>query len=93
MNIVEMKQFGATLTDREDGKKTFSMITEKYALPVALDFSEVVSLGSSFGDEVVPKIALMQGGEIELLNANRVIRNSIKRTVEELPVRVVFDVK
>ena len=91
MNIVEMKQFGATLTDREDGKKTFGMIAAKYTPPLALDFAGVVSLGSSFGDEVIPKIAAMQGDEIELLNANGVIRNSIKRIVDELPVRVVFD--
>lgn len=90
MSIVKMNEFGRTLTDREDGKKTFIEITVKNEYPIALDFSGVISLGSSFGDEIIPKIATMQGDKIEMFNANSVIQNSIKRTVEDLSIKIIF---
>ena len=90
MSIVKMNQFGKTLTDRADGKKAFGEISMHNEFPIALDFFGVISLGSSFGDEIIPKIAARQGDEIELFNTNVVIQNSIKRTVEDLPVRIIF---
>ncbi len=90
MNIIKMNQFGTTLTDREDGKKTLISIRQQNTTPIALDFTGVISLGSSFGDEIIPKIAAMQENTIELINANKVIQNSIKRTAENLPIDITF---
>ena len=90
MNTVRMADFGSTLTDRTDGKKAFRTIVEKNELPVQLDFFGVVSLGSSFGDEVIPKLAEMQNHKITILNTNSVIRNSVRGTVDGKPVSVQF---
>ena len=90
MNIIKMTLFGATLTDREDGKKAFISIIKQNKPIITLDFSGVISLGSSFGDEIIPGIAAIQKNKIEILNANIVIQNSIKRTLEDMPIRVTF---
>jgi anti-anti-sigma regulatory factor len=91
MNTVLMNQFGSTLTDREDGKKVFQQIAEKYSFPVILDFQGVVSLGSSFGEEIILKIAPLQNNEITICNTNDVIKNSVKRIVEDVKIDVTFN--
>ena len=90
MNTIPMRQFGSTLTDRADGKKAFQEILRKTVFPVSLDFSGVVSLGSSFGDEVILTVAERQGNTITVLHANKVIQNAIRRSVEDSPVAVSF---
>ena len=90
MNTVKMIQFGSTLTDRADGKKTSISIMDKYSQPVSLDFVDVVSLGSSFGDEVIPPLAEKQNRKIIILNANNIIKNSIRRIVEERSIEISF---
>lgn len=90
MNVIKMNEFGSTLTDREDGKKAFREISGRSTFPVALDFSDVVSLGSSFGEEVILKIASLQGGGIAILNVNHVIKISITRIIEDTSIRVSF---
>ncbi len=64
MIIVRMDRFGRTLTDRADGQKAFDTIVNEFKGNIALDFSEVMSLGSSFGDEVVMRIAMLQNNRI-----------------------------
>jgi hypothetical protein len=90
MNTILMQQFGTTLTDRADGKKAFEGILRTSTFPVALDFGGVVALGSSFGDEVILKVAERQGNELTVAHANHVIQNAIRRSVEDTPVTVSF---
>ena len=90
MNIIAMEKFGSTLTDRADGKKAFQEISEKHLFPVVLDFKSVVSLGSSFGDEVILKVAPLQNLKITIVNTNHVIKNSVKRIIEETEIEVTF---
>ena len=73
MNIVKMKQFGPILTGRDFAKKAMRELSGKLSHPTALDFEETISLGSSFGDEVVPVIAKRQNNEIEVLDVNGAI--------------------
>jgi len=91
MSTVQMKKFGATLTDRADGKKAYKEIRRTAIQPMELDFSGVMSLGSSFGDEVILKVAQLQGDQLTVLNANHVIQNAVRRTVEETDIRVSFE--
>lgn len=91
MSTVPMNQFGFTLTDRADGKKAFQEIYDKYLLPVTLDFQGVVSLGSSFGEEVILKIAPLQDLKITIANTNSVMKNSVRRIVEETEIEVTLD--
>jgi len=90
MSTVRMMQFGSTLTDRPDGKKAFRVISTENTFPVMLDFAGVVSFGSSFGDEVILKVAELQDNKITVLNTNNVIRNSILRIVEDKTIAIQF---
>jgi len=90
MTTILMRQFGTTLTDRADGKKAFEEILRRGMFPLSLDFSGVVSLGSSFGDEVILKVAERQRNQLSVMNANRVIQNAVRRSAEDTSVTVSF---
>ena len=88
--IFEMRKFGRMLTDRIDGKKAYNEISMVSELPNVLDFSNVVSLGSSFGDEVLPKLAEKNNNEIGVKNANQAIVSCIKKIVEDSGIKVEY---
>lgn len=90
MNKVDMIKFGRTLTDRPDGKKAFAAIVAEVASPIHLDFRGVMSLGSSFGDEVLAEIAKLQGNKISVSNANDGVRSCIRRVIEGTSIQVNF---
>jgi hypothetical protein len=91
MKTIELNQFGSTLTDRADGKKALAAIMGQTTPPIALDFAGVISLGSSFGDEIIPKLAANQDNAMVILNANGVIQNSIRRITEDTPIHITFE--
>ncbi|MBF0106932.1 MAG: DUF4325 domain-containing protein [Deltaproteobacteria bacterium] len=91
MSMIQMNKFGKTLTDREDGKKVFNTIILSNQKPYILNFEGVISLGSSFGDEVVIKLAQLQDNKIQLININDGIRSCIKRVIEGTSVKVEFE--
>ena len=80
---IKMKEYGSVLTGREFGKTVFTELRPKLVPPVILDFSEVASLGSSFGDEVVPAIARLQGDAVQIVNANHVVKEILKDVAED----------
>jgi hypothetical protein len=80
MNVIKLSKYGAVLTGREFGSDVMANLLENLKLPVMLDFAGVESLGSSFGDEVVPVIASKQGNTIKVLNAN----NEVKATLDDI---------
>jgi hypothetical protein len=88
MNTVKMIQFGAFLTGREFGQKAMKELEPHLKFPVTLDFSGNVSLGSSFGDEVVPPIAKKQGGQITVLNPNQAIWDCLMRIAAENKIEI-----
>ncbi len=90
MNTIDMAKYGSTLTDRADGKRAVRDIEAGVMSPVALDFRNVISLGSSFGDEVIPKLAEKQDNQLTIINTNSVIKNSIRRIVEETEIEISF---
>lgn len=90
MNTIPMRQFGQTLTDRADAKRAAAKIINENMFPVALDFAGVMAMGSSFGDEVVPSVAMRQGNTVEIRHANPIIRNCLLRVIENTPVTLTF---
>ena len=90
MTTISMIRFGRTLTDRPDGQKAFAAIISDSAPPYRLDFKGVMSIGSSFGDEVIVKLAERQENTIEVLNVNDGIRSCIKRVIEGTSVELKF---
>jgi hypothetical protein len=91
MTTIKLKEFGAILTGRDFGKSTLKVLTEKFRAPVELDFEGVFSMGSSFGDEVIPTLANAPGGHIKVLNANNVVRTCIETIVEETKIKVTLE--
>jgi len=91
MTTIKLKEFGAILTGRDFGKSTLKALTEKFRAPVELDFEGVFSMGSSFGDEVIPTLANAQGGHIKVLNANNVVRTCIETVAEETKIKVTLE--
>lgn len=91
MTTIKLKEYGAILTGREFGKTVCRAIIEKHQPPLTLDFAGVFSMGSSFGDEVLPPIAKMQGDELKILNASKTLRSCIDAIMEETNLRFVLD--
>ena len=88
--VLEMKQFGITLTDRADGKKAWKQISES-SVPEMLDFQGVMALGSSFGDEVLPNVAKYHQGIIRIVNANKAIQSCISKIEEDFKFIVKYE--
>lgn len=78
-----MNQFGAFLTGRDFGQKAMRELEPQISYPVMLDFSGTISLGSSFGDEIIPVIARKQGGKISVINPNKAIWDCLLRIAAE----------
>ena len=78
MNTIKLSEYGAVLTGRQFGADVMQALLKTLTFPVALDFSGVESLGSSFGDEIVPVIAGKQGNQIMVLNANSEVKATLK---------------
>lgn len=61
MSLVNLKRFGINLAGRPLGIQSFPIIIKEYEKPFDLDFQDVFSIGSSFADEVVARLAEMNG--------------------------------
>lgn len=91
MTQIKLKEYGAILTGREFGKTVFKTLLEKHRLPFVLDFDGVFSMGSSFGDEVLPPIAKSQKNELRILNASKTVRSCIDTIREETQIQFIFE--
>ena len=89
-SIIKMSDFGKILTDREDGKKALGAISSSSSQPYILDFSGVISLGSSFGGEVVGNLAAAQGNVIKVKNVINPIKNCLRRIEEDFKIKIIF---
>ena len=83
-----MNQFGSILTGRDFAKRLMTELVRTLKYPVLLDFSDVISLGSSFGDEIVPVIAKQQGGKVVVINANKAIWECLNQIAEDHHIAV-----
>ncbi len=86
--IIDLKKYGPILTGRPFGQKVMKELEPGLEYPVVLDFEGILSMGSSFGDEVVPVIAKRQSGKIEAMKANRVIWACLDRLAEDHGIEI-----
>ncbi len=91
MNTVNLVRYGAVLTGREFGKDVFLSLKREFKFPLVLDFAGVEAVGSSFGDEVVPKVAAEQGNVIKILNANEDVRATLKDIEHDSGIKVEIE--
>ncbi len=86
MNISKLSQFGVDLAGREFGKNVYDLIIKDTTFPITLDFEGVGSMGSSFADEVIVKIAKQQENRIIVKNINRVIKSCLNDVKDEAAI-------
>ncbi len=91
MMIINLKKYGAVLTGREFGADVMNKLKQELKFPVTLDFEGVESLGSSFGDEVVPVIANEQGKTIKIVNANNDVKGTLKDIAFDSKITIVME--
>ena len=89
MNLLKMDRFGTILTGRPFGKKVMEELRPNLKYPVILDFERVLSLGSSFGDEVVAVIAKNQNCEISVRNANKAVEACLFQMAADHEIKIV----
>jgi hypothetical protein len=68
--IIDMKKYGLVLTGREFGSDVMINLGKDISPEddVILDFKGVISLGSSFADEVIVPIALLKNKKVKVKN-------------------------
>jgi hypothetical protein len=86
-----MVQFGRTLTDRSFGKLAVETILRESRIPVVLDFKGVISLGSSFGDEIISAIGPRQENRIQVRNTNGAVQACLEKVALDSNVLLEFD--
>lgn len=89
MNRLDMSKYGTILTGRSFGKQVMEELVLKLEYPVALDFKEVIALGSSFGDEVIPMIARKQNGQLTVIGTNKAVWDCLRQIAEENKIQIV----
>lgn len=87
--IIDMSLYGTILTGRDFGKHAMAELLPSLEYPVELDFSGVTSLGSSFGDEVVPNIAKAQNNKLAVIKPNNAVWDCLLQIAEEHKIIIV----
>ena len=87
---VEMKQFGATLTGREYGQNVAMKFFTPIKEPPVLNFEGVISMGSSFGDEIFKALKDQGIHHVNVKNYNKAIADCLKEIQSELSIEIVF---
>lgn len=90
MSTINMKLFGLNLSGRPLGIQVFKIISKDHDPIYELDFEGVISIGSSFADEVVAKLAKKNGGEIKILNSSRIIDKCLKEVSRDMNFELVY---
>lgn len=91
MNIINLSKYGAVLTGREFGSDVIINLLKELTFPVTIDFNGVESLGSSFGDEVVPVIAGKQGNKVRIINANNEVKATLRDIANDSNIELEID--
>ena len=88
MTTINLKEYGKILTGREFGKDVTKSLLENTSPPFTLDFAEIISMGSSFGDELVPTLAAKQNNSITALHANPVVQRCLRDIQTETEITI-----
>ena len=90
MTTIKMKTYGIVLTGREFGVDVMNQLSNELKYPVTLDFEGVASMGSSFGDEIIPKIATNQGNKIEVCNVKKPISDCLNTIAKDYGIEIIY---
>ena len=89
---IKMKDYGLILTGREYGINVAKKITisDSEFYEFELDFNKVVSMGSSFGDEILKKLQSNNECTIKIKGANKVIKQALFQIASDLKIELNF---
>jgi hypothetical protein len=87
---IPLKIYGSVLTGREFGAEVWKQISKELKVPSDLDFDGVETIGSSFGDEVIPPLAKTQGNKVTLHNVNDDMKAIIEDVASDAGIQVTF---
>lgn len=90
MQKIKLRDYGKVLTGREFGMEVWNQISETLTVPAVLDFAGVETMGSSFGDEVIPPVANAQGRKVTAVNVNDDIKETVEEVAKDASIVVVF---
>lgn len=90
MNVIKLKKYGINLSGRGHGMNTYLMIINEHEGPYELDFEGVFSIGSSFADEVVAKLAKASNNKIMILNSTNVINKCLKDVAKDKGFNLLY---
>lgn len=90
MTTLKMNKYGVVLTGREFGLDVMKQLKDALEYPVTLDFEGVVSMGSSFGDEVVSVIARNQGNRIKICNVTKPISDCLNSIAKDYKIEIIY---
>ena len=91
MKNVELKKYGTVLTGRPFGVQTFAEINQTtHGSAVRLDFSGVLSLGSSFGEEVIVPLAKNQGNKITVVSTIPPVKDCLVLIAADFDLKIEF---
>lgn len=88
MTVIRLSEFGRILTGREYGLNTAQKIVAEHKPPFELDFEGVISLGSSFGDEIFKAIASLDQKPIRVTHTNKAVKNALLQVQEDLNIQL-----
>lgn len=90
MTVIKMSSFGRILTGREYGVNVAKKIASESIPPLVFDFSGVLSVGSSFGDEIFKAVIAFGPDRIKIQNVNNVVRAALNQVQEDLGIKIEF---
>lgn len=83
MSLIKLSYYGLNLSGRPFGIQTYQKIKGQFQAPYSVDFEGVFSIGSSFADEVIAKLAEENGGTITVYNSSRVIDRCLEEVAKD----------
>lgn len=87
---IQMKEFGVVLTGRAYGKDCFEKLSRRnLSSPFTINFNGVISLGSSFGEEIIVPLSKMTTDPIRIMNANPAIQDCLKKIEIDFKLQLV----
>lgn len=91
MSEIKMNEFGIALTGRPYGKDCFEKISRRgLEAPYILNFKGVISLGSSFGEEIVVPLSKLNGGELSIVSANPAVKDCLEKIKFDFKLTLLF---
>lgn len=90
MSTIKMNSFGSILTGREYGMNVAKKIVQEESPPYVFDFGGVISMGSSFGDEIFKAVIKHAVDSPSVQNANGVVRAALQQIQNDLKIELKF---